>query len=67
MMFIVNCINFVKCLYGVELGFFYSICYSSVIMLVIGKDFLNLLVWFFNNMEFLIIGIFYLKKKWIYF
>lgn len=66
-MFIVNCINFVKCLYGVELGFFYSICYSSVIMLVIGKDFLNLLVWFFNNMEFLIIGIFYLKKKWIYF
>lgn len=52
-MFIVNCINFVKCLYGVELGFFYSICYSCVIMLVIGKDFLNLLVWFFNNMEFL--------------
>lgn len=43
--------------------FFYIICYSSVIMLVIGKDILNLLVWFFNNMEFLIIGIFYLKKN----
>lgn len=46
--------------------FFYIICHSCATMSVTGKDFLNPLVWFFNNMEFLTIGISYLKKKWTY-